>query len=152
VKPAANLCLSAQTGLPLTCIVTDEGAGEMTRTIHILCLIACFVLMGCTATLTRAPSAGDMNDRGAIQPCSDRRDAQACGNAAFNATVISRIHKGQSRQDVRDIMGHTAEHTETEGLTESWGYLTSYRNQMLTWITFTDDKVSSFSHEQVRPD
>ena len=108
--------------------------------------------MGCSTTLARAPSAGHMNDNGGIQPCSDRRDAQACGNAVFNATVISRIRKGQSRQDVRGIMRHGAERHETEGLTESWGYLTSYRDHMLTWITFTDDKVTSFSHEQTRRD
>ncbi len=124
----------------------------MTRTIHVVCLIASFALMGCTTALTPAPSAGHMNDNGGIQPCSDRRDAQACGNAVFNATVISRVHKGQSRQDVRSIMQHAAESHESEGLIESWGYITSYRNHMLTWITFTDDKVTSFSHEQTRRD
>jgi hypothetical protein len=124
----------------------------MTRTIHAVCLIASFALVGCSTALTPAPSAGHMNDNGGIQPCSDRRDAQACGNAVFNATVISRVHEGQSRQDVRSIMRHAAEHHETEGLTESWGYITSYRNQMLTWITFTGDKVTSLSHEQTRRD
>ena len=122
----------------------------MSRINRLLPLIAFFVLPGCTATLNHAASAGHMNDNGTIQPCSDRRDAQTCGNAALNATLIGEIHQGQSRQDVRSIMQHNAERVETQGVTESWGYMTSYRLNMLTWITFTDDKVISLSHEEVK--
>lgn len=46
-------------------------------------------------------------------------------------------------------MGHDAEKREVGGFTESWGYLTSYKNRMMTWITFTDRKVSSMTHEIV---
>ncbi len=89
----------------------------------------------------------------AVQPCgSDRRGGQACGDASSNASVIAQIHKGQSRADVRGIMGHDAERTEIGALTESWGYMTSYENKMITWITFTDYKVSSLSHEALTRD
>ncbi len=112
--------------------------------------IASLALAGCTAVLTSSTPAGRMNEAGAIQPCyPDRRDAQACGNAIFNATVIAQIHKGQSRTDVRRIMRHDAERSEIFGQTESWGYMTSYANKMITWITFTDHQVSSLSHEEV---
>ena len=46
-------------------------------------------------------------------------------------------------------MGHAAERREVGAFTESWGYLTSYKNQMMTWITFTDRTVSSLTHEIV---
>jgi hypothetical protein len=121
----------------------------MIKSIHVLISIASFALIGCSSAPGTPRVAGDMNGSGGIQPCSDRRDAQACGNAVFNATVIAQIHKGQSRGDVRGIMRHDAERHETQGLTESWGYLTSYKNQMITWITFTADQVSSLSHEQL---
>jgi hypothetical protein len=115
---------------------------------NILLAIASLTLTGC---LSVAP-AGHVNAKSAIQRCSDRRDGQNCGNAVFNATVISQIHAGQSRADVRGIMGHNAERLEISNLSESWGYMTSYKNQMITWITFTDRQVSSLSHEQLRHD
>jgi len=46
-------------------------------------------------------------------------------------------------------MRHDAERRELAGSIESWGYLTSYKNQMVTWITFTDRTVSSITHEIV---
>jgi hypothetical protein len=85
-----------------------------------------------------------------IAPCSaDGRGSQACGDALFNGTVISQIHKGQTQSEVRTIMQHDAERREVGGSTESWGYLTSYKNHMVTWITFTDRTVSSMTHEIV---
>ncbi len=112
--------------------------------------VACAALAGCAASMNPSLPAGRMNVAGILAPCSpDRRGAQACGDALFNTTVISQIHKGQSQSEVRGIMRHDAERREVEGLTESWGYLTSYKNQMITWITFTDRKVSSLTHEIV---
>jgi penicillin V acylase-like amidase (Ntn superfamily) len=94
-----------------------------------------------------------MNVAEAVRPCQpDRRGAEACGHAAFNATVISQIQKGQTPADVRAIMRHDAERREVTSLTESWGYLTSYDNKMMTWITFTDRKVTSLSHEVLTHD
>ena len=91
-----------------------------------------------------------MNVADLIAPCSpDRRGSQSCGDALSNGMAISQIHKGQSQSEVRTIMGHDAERREVRGSTESWGYLTSYKNQMFTWITFTDRTVSSMTHEVV---
>jgi len=91
-----------------------------------------------------------MNVGEIIAPCSpDRGGAQACEDARFNATVISQIHKGQTQNEVRTIMRHDAERREIAGANESWGYLTSYHNQMVTWITFTGPTVSSLTHEVV---
>ena len=121
--------------------------------IPIVLSTALLALIGCTTVVTSAGPAGRMNEAGAIQPCfPDRRDSQACGDAIFNATVIAQIHKGQSRGDVRGIMRHDAELREFQGLTESWGYRTSYKDKMITWITFTDYQVSSLSHEAITRD
>lgn len=110
----------------------------------LLALSLAFV--GCTTI--RPPALISKSD--AVQPCrSDRRGGQVCGDANLNASVIAQIHKGQSRAAVRGIMGHDAERTEIGALTESWGYMTSYANNMITWITFTDHQVSSLSHEAV---
>jgi len=110
--------------------------------------VACLALAACATTNPPANPAGRMNVAGNIGPCyPDHRDDQACGNALFNTTVISQIHKGQTETEVRGIMRHDAEKRELNGSTESWGYLTSYKNQMITWITFTDRTVSSLSHE-----
>jgi hypothetical protein len=115
---------------------------------HLALSIASLALAGCTVAMNRTLPAGKMSAAGAIRPCyPDRRDAQACGNAIFNASVISQIHKGQTRADVRAIMRHNAERREVNTVTESWGYLTSYENKMMTWVTFTDHKVTSLSHE-----
>ena len=102
------------------------------------------------ALLTLTGSAAALTESDATKPCNpDRRGSQACANAIFNATVIGQIHKGQSQDDVRGIMRHDPERREIQRLTESWGYMTSYRNNMITWITFTDDRVSSLSHESI---
>jgi hypothetical protein len=122
------------------------------KTSHIA-LIASLALTGCTTATDITLPVGRMNVAGDIRPCyPDRRDAQACGNAIFNATVISQIHKGQTPTAVRTIMRHDAERREVGALTESWGYLTSYENKMMTWITFTDQKVISLSHELLTRD
>jgi len=113
--------------------------------------VACMVLVSCAASMNPALPAGRMIVPGDIlAPCSpDRRGAQSCEDAQFNTSVISQIHKGQSQSEVRGIMRHDAERREVGGSVESWGYLTSYKNQMVTWITFTDRTVSSITHEIV---
>jgi len=113
--------------------------------------VAWATLAGCAASVTPLLPAGRMNVAAPVlAPCSPgHRGAQSCEDARFNGTVISQIHKGQTETEVRNIMRHDAERLETAGSTESWGYLTSYKNQMVTWITFTDRTVSSLSHEIV---
>ena len=87
---------------------------------------------------------GRMSDAGIIRPChNDHRDAQACGNAIFNARVIGQIRTGQTVTDVRAIMRHDTEKRTVDGSNESWGYITNYRDKVMTWITFTDGKVTS---------
>jgi hypothetical protein len=115
--------------------------------------IAAFALTGCTAATELTLPAGRMTVAGDIRPCEpDRRGAQSCGNAIFNAPLIGQVHKGQTPADVRAIMRHDAERREVGSLTESWGYLTSYENKMMTWITFTNQRVTSLSHEVLTRD
>jgi hypothetical protein len=123
------------------------------KTTRVSLCIASLALAGCTAAMNQPLPMGRMNAAGAIAPCTpDGRDAQACGNAIFNATAISQIHKGQTLAEVRAIMRHDAERQELNGITESWGYLTSYENKMITWITFTGHRVTSLSHEVLTRD
>jgi len=115
-------------------------------------LLALFVvsltLLGCTSAMNTALPPGHMSDAGTIRPCHrDHRDAQACGNAIFNGTVIGQIHTGQTLTDVRAIMRHEAERRTVDGSNESWGYITDYDNKVMTWIAFTDRKVSAVTQQ-----
>jgi len=106
--------------------------------------VAVLTLSGCTATMNTALPPGRMNEAGTIRPChGDHRDAQACGNAIFNDGVIAQIHTGQTLTDVRAIMRHDAERRTVDGSNESWGYITNYNDKVMTWIEFTDRKVSA---------
>jgi hypothetical protein len=124
--------------------MTRRGSAGTVAAISILAI----TLGGCASAQRPSQLPGAMNIEGSIGPCrGDGRDVQACGDAIFNATVISRIHTGQTQTEVRSIMRHVAERHEMVGDVESWGYITSYQNKMLTWISFTDHRVSSLSHE-----
>jgi len=110
--------------------------------------IAALILAGCTSAMNTALPPGRMNEAGTIRPCHrDHRDAQACGNAIFNQTVIAQIHTGQTLTDVRAIMRHEAERRSVDGANESWGYITDYDNKVMTWIAFTDRKASSVTQQ-----
>jgi len=110
--------------------------------------VAALALTGCTATLNKALPPGRMSEAGTIRPCHrDYRDAQACGNAIFNETVIAQIHTGQTLTDVRAIMRHDAERRTVAGENESWGYITNYSDKVMTWIAFTDRRVSSVTQQ-----
>jgi hypothetical protein len=105
--------------------------------------VAILALTGCTSAMNSALPPGRMNEAGNIRPCHrDHRDAQACGNAIFNDGVIAQIHTGQTLTDVRAIMRHDAERRTVDGSNESWGYITNYNDKVMTWIAFTDRKVS----------
>lgn len=115
--------------------------------------ILALALTGCVTAMNKVLPPGRMNEEGAIRPCHrDHRDAQACGNAIFNKTVIAQIHTGQTLTDVRAIMRHDAERRTVDGANESWGYLTDYENKVMTWITFTDRTVSSITKEAWKRD
>ena len=112
--------------------------------------IAALTLMGCTSAMNTVLTPGRMSEAGSIGPCHrDYRDAQACGNAIFNTTVIAQIHTGQTLTDVRAIMRHEAERRTVDGSNESWGYVTDYNDKVMvmTWIAFTDRKVSSVTQQ-----
>lgn len=110
--------------------------------------VAALAVTGCTSVMNTALPPGRMSDAGVIRPChADHRDAQACGNAIFNATVIDQIHTGQTLTDVRAIMRHDAERRIVDGSNESWGYLTKYNDKVMTWVVFTDHKVSSIEQQ-----
>ena len=72
---------------------------------------------------------------------------QACAHAVFNEGVIGRIHNGQTLTDVRAIMRHDAERRTVAGSNESWGYITNYGKKVMTWIAFTDRKVTSVTQQ-----
>jgi uncharacterized lipoprotein NlpE involved in copper resistance len=109
---------------------------------------AVLTLAGCTTAMNNALPPGRMNEAGTIRPCHrDHRDAQACGNAIFNHGVIASIHTGQTLTDVRAIMRHEAERRTVDGSNESWGYITNYNDKVMTWIAFTDRKVTSVSQQ-----
>src|ERR1041385_4606794 len=114
--------------------------------------IAILALPACTSAMNSALPPGRMNEAGTIRPCHrDHRDAQACGNAIFNQTVIAQIHTGQTLTDVRAIMRHEAERRTVDGSNESWGYITNYNDKVMTWIAFPDPKGSAVTqHAWVR--
>ena len=110
--------------------------------------VASLTLLGCTSAMNTVLPPGQMNEAGTIRPCHrDHRDAQACGNAIFNHNAIVQIHTGQTLTDVRAIMRHDAERRTVDGSNESWGYITSYGDKVMTWIAFTDRKVSSVTQQ-----
>jgi hypothetical protein len=115
----------------------------MKRTLFALSL-GTLALTGCTSTMNTALPPGRMNEAGVIRPCHrDHRDAQACGNAIFNETVIGSIRTGQTVMDVRAIMRHDPERRTVDGNNESWGYITDYDDKVMTWIAFTNHEVSA---------
>jgi hypothetical protein len=110
--------------------------------------VCALALAGCTTAMNTALPPGRMSDAGIIRPCHrDHRDAQACGNAIFNDRVIGQIHTGQTLTDVRAIMRHEAERRSVDGANESWGYITDYDDKVMTWIVFTDRKVSAVNKQ-----
>lgn len=110
--------------------------------------VASIALVGCTGVMNTALPPGEMDQAGTIRPCHrDHRDAQACGNAIFNTKVIGQIHTGQTLSDVRAIMRHEAERRTVDGQNESWGYITNYDNKTMTWIAFTDHRVTGITEQ-----
>lgn len=110
--------------------------------------IAGLTLSGCASIKDTVWKPGRMNHKGEIRQChGEEYDAQACGNAIFNSTVIGKIHMDQTMTDVRAIMRHEAERRKTDAYSESWGYITDYENREMTWITFRNDVVTSIDKE-----
>jgi hypothetical protein len=105
-----------------------------------LILLLSLFLVGCDSV------GGELRPNGTITPCGgDHTDPQACGNATFNSRVIGQIHSGATMDEVRAIMKHDAERRTIDGNRESWGYITDYQAELITWVVFTDGKVSGMT-------
>jgi hypothetical protein len=101
------------------------------------------LLAGCSYAVN-PHVAGTLLESGKIAPChGNHTDAEACGNAIFNAKVINQVQPGQTKQEVRTIMQHDPERRELAANTETWIYITDYSAELMTAITFTDGKVTS---------
>jgi hypothetical protein len=111
-------------------------------------LLVIFALLLATITLSSCADSlgGDLRPDGSISSCGGHHtDSEACGRATFNARVIGQIHAGQPFAEVRSIMKHDAERRTIDNNSESWGYISDYQAEMMTWITFTDGKVSAMT-------
>lgn len=113
------------------------------------------LLLGCVDTIQDAVNPpGELNPRtGKINPCHGwESDKEACGNAKFNAKVIGKVGLGQSKEQVLATMQHPPRRREVKaenGVTvEMWGYETNYNDELMTWITFRDDKVSEINEKE----
>jgi outer membrane protein assembly factor BamE (lipoprotein component of BamABCDE complex) len=101
-----------------------------------------FVLTLATLTVS-ACSEGVMGKDGRIGPCTGyHTDKQACGNAKYNAPLLSKIHSGMTQEEVRAVMGHDPERRQITDGAESWLYMSDYQAELMTAITFTDGKVT----------
>lgn len=92
---------------------------------------------------------GIMQDNGRITPCPDwHTDNQACGNAIFNARVISQVKLGQTQDQVHAIMRHDPERQQAlispDGKKiETWSYITDYQAELMTTLTFTEGTLTA---------
>ena len=76
-------------------------------------------------------------------PCRGfHTDQLACQRAAEKSAVIGKVKAGQSRAEVRQIMGKDPERREVTTNTETWVYLTNYMDQLLTVIVFKNGAVA----------
>jgi hypothetical protein len=103
-------------------------------------------MFGALALSSCDSMGGDLRPNGSITPCGGHHtDSEACGRATFNARVIGKIHAGQTFAEVSEIMKHDPERKTIDGSRESWGFITDYQAEMMTWITFTGGKVSAMT-------
>ena len=94
-----------------------------------------------------------MNADGTINPCHGyKADAQACGNAAYNASRIGQVAIGQTVPEVRKIMGREPEERSVRAQDsqsfETWSFRTDYGNRITTRIDFVESKVVAIRQER----
>jgi hypothetical protein len=110
---------------------------QIGRPVKRIAILSALLLVGCS-------SPGGVMQAGKISPCPDfRTDAQACGNALFNAPRLPKISAGMTTAEVRSVMQHDAERREIAGNTETWLYMSDYEAEQMTAIVFTDGKVTA---------
>lgn len=111
-----------------------------------LSLVVCagtLVLTSACSYAVNPHEAGTLIADGKIAAChGNHTDAQACGNAIWNAKALTQIHAGQTMAEVRKIMAHDAERRELAGTVETWTYISDYSAEKATTIIFTDGKVT----------
>jgi hypothetical protein len=66
----------------------------------------------------------------------------ACGQALYNSQRINRVEIGQSKEEVRSIMGHDPERREASTERELWSYVTDYDREVMTTIEFVNGRVA----------
>jgi hypothetical protein len=110
-------------------------------------------LSGCLDYVSNPHPGGVMLGSGKITPCHGfYTDDQACGRAKFNAPRVANIHSGMTMNEVRSVMEHDAEQKTIENSSESWGYLTDYEAEKMTWVIFTDGKVTGMKQSPWKND
>jgi hypothetical protein len=103
---------------------------------------ALLVSAGCAHT---AQQPGIMAN-GTITPCQGMHvDRNACGHALFNAPRLAAIHTGMTLEDVRAAMGHDPERRSKAPGRESWGYISDYKTDAVTWLTFKEGRVAAIA-------
>lgn len=122
------------------------------RQILVLLVIAALA-SGCRSYLNNRYPPGEMGPDGRVYPCNEHRtNAQACGEARYNAPRVQRLSIGQSLEQARTVMGRDPEQrsvtTQSGQAVEVWSYLTDYDNSILSVITFANGRVASI--ESVR--
>ncbi len=106
-------------------------------------ILLSIVLTGC-ASMMIDDNAGQLRPDGTITPCGTfHTNAQACGNAKWNSKVIRQVAAAQTKEQVRSIMKHDPERREIDGSEERWFYLTDYDAELMTVITFVDDRITA---------
>jgi hypothetical protein len=79
-------------------------------------------------------------------PCEGwHSDQAACLRAHDNSATIGKVQIGQTLAEVRSIMGKDPERRSATANTESWGYLTSYSDHLVTTVVFTDGVVTAIT-------
>jgi hypothetical protein len=116
-------------------------------------LLLAVAMSGCQTTLNAMYPPGELAPDGKVYPCNDyRTNAQACGEAIFNAPRVAKLSVGMSMAETKAIMVRAAEErsARTEGgkSIEVWGYLTNYDRSVLSQITFVDGRIASIEGVQ----
>ena len=114
----------------------------------LIAVLSLHLLTGCQAIRDSVAPPGEMGENGKVNKCNDwSTNPQACGEARYNAPRVAKINLGHTISEVRQIMGRDPEQrsVKEEGgvAIEEWQYLTSYKESIISVITFKNSKVSS---------